>query len=57
MEDFIIWIWGFVFGFGIGVLRGRRSIVREAQALVNETIKEYRDWETDRKSTRLNSSH
>ena len=24
---------------------------------VTELIKKYRDWETDRKSTRLNSSH
>jgi hypothetical protein len=49
MEDFIIWIWGFVFGFGIGVLRGRRSIVREAQALVNETIMEIKNYERSRK--------
>lgn len=41
--DFLLWIWGFVFGFGIGVLRGRRSIVREAQALVAETIMKIRE--------------
>ena len=23
----------------------------------NQAVKQYRDWETDRKSTRLNSSH
>jgi len=43
MEDTLIWIWGFVFGYGIGVLRGRRSIVREAQALVAEAIMKIRE--------------
>lgn len=38
LGDFVLWIWGFVFGFGIGILKGRRSIAREAQELVAETI-------------------
>jgi spore maturation protein SpmA len=42
MEDFIIWMGGFFVGFFVGVIRGRRSIVREAQALVSETILEIR---------------
>ena len=31
--------------------------VAKIQQRYNHTIYEYRDWETDRKSTRLNSSH
>ena len=37
-----------------GVLRTR---TRKDETTITETIREYRDWETDRKSTRLNSSH
>jgi len=42
MEDFIVWIGGFLVGFLVGVIRGRRSIVREAQELVAEAIMEIR---------------
>ena len=42
MEDFIVWMGGFLVGFLVGVIRGRRSIVREAQALVSEAIMEIR---------------
>ena len=42
MEDFIICMGGFLVGFVVGVIRGRRSIVREAQALVSEAIMEIR---------------
>ena len=42
MEDFIVWIGGFLVGFLVGVIRGRRSIVREAQELVTEAIMEIR---------------
>ena len=33
--------------------------IRQMMGLIKETSEEeaYRDWETDRKSTRLNSSH
>ena len=43
MEDFIVWMAGFFVGFFVGVLRGRRSIVREAQALVADAIMEVRE--------------
>ena len=49
MEDTLIWVFGFLVGFIVGVLRGRWSIVREAQALVNETIMEIRNHERSRK--------
>ena len=49
MEDTLIWGCGFFVGFLVGVLRGRRSIVREAQALVNETIMEVKNYERSRK--------
>ena len=49
MENFIVWTGGFLAGFIVGVLRGRRSIVREAQALVNETIMEIKNYERSRK--------
>jgi hypothetical protein len=42
MEDFITWICVFLVGYLLGVLKGRRSIVREAQALVAEAILEIR---------------
>jgi spore maturation protein SpmA len=42
MEDFIVWMGGFLVGFLVGVIRGRRSIVREAQELVAEAIMETR---------------
>jgi spore maturation protein SpmA len=43
MEDFIIWISVFLVGYLLGVLKGRRSIVREAQALVAEAIMQIRE--------------
>ena len=49
MENFIVWGFGFLVGFVVGVLKGRRSIVREAQALVNETIMEVKNYERSRK--------
>lgn len=42
MEDFIVWMGGFLVGFLVGVIRGRRSIVSEAQELVAEAIMEIR---------------
>ena len=42
MEDFIVWMGGFLVGFLVGVIRGRRSIVCEAQELVAEAIMEIR---------------
>ena len=42
MEDFVTWISVFLVGYLLGVLKGRRSIVREAQALVAEAILEIR---------------
>ena len=35
----------------------KRVHVNEEPFETKEEIEEYRDWETDRKSTRLNSSH
>lgn len=49
MENFIVWGFGFLVGFVVGVLRGRRSIVREAQELVANTIMEVRNYERSRK--------
>ena len=43
MEDFIVWMGGFLVGFLVGVIRGRRSIVSEAQELVAETIMKIRE--------------
>ena len=43
MEDFIVWMGGFLVGFLVGVVRGRRSIVREAQELVAQAIMEIRE--------------
>ena len=34
-----------------------RQFYNDSVRSLNQTIKPYRDWETDRKSTRLNSSH
>ena len=42
MEDFIVWMGGFLVGFLVGVIRERRSIVQEAQELVAEAIMEIR---------------
>ena len=42
MENFIICMGGFLAGFIVGVIRGRRSIVSEAQELVAEAIMEIR---------------
>jgi hypothetical protein len=42
MENFIVFIIGVLFGFMFGVLSGRRSIVKEAQALVAQAIMEVR---------------
>ena len=41
------------------ILQGWEKLVKEGKALINqrEQTEAYRDWETDRKSTRLNSSH
>ena len=49
MENFIVWGFGFLAGFIVGVLRGRRSIVREAQELVANAIMEVRNYERSRK--------
>lgn len=46
MEDFIVWMGGFLVGFLVGVIRGRRSIVREAQALVGKAIMEIKEYES-----------
>jgi hypothetical protein len=49
MEDFIVWGFGFLVGFVVGVLKGRRSIVQEAQILVANAIMEVRNYERSRK--------
>ena len=43
MEDTLIWGFGFLVGFLVGVIKGRRSIVSEAQELVAETIMKIRE--------------
>ena len=43
MESALIWGFGFLVGFMVGVIRGRRSIVHEAQELVAQAIMEIRD--------------
>jgi hypothetical protein len=42
MESALILLVGFLVGYIVGVLRGRRSIVTEAQALVSQAIMEVR---------------
>ena len=49
MEDFIICMGGFLAGFRVGVIKGRRSIVQEAQTLVANAIMEIRSNERSRK--------
>ena len=43
MESTLIWAFGFLVGFMVGIVRGRRSIVREAQELVAQAIMEIRE--------------
>ena len=43
MESTLVFGFGFLVGFMVGVVRGRRSIVREAQELVAQAIMEIRD--------------
>ena len=40
-----------------GIMVGSFMVVVESIGGVCTTVEPYRDWETDRKSTRLNSSH
>ena len=49
MEDFIVCMGGFLAGFIVGVIKGRRSIVQEAQMLVANAIMEIRNYERSRK--------
>ncbi len=43
MEITLIFGFGFLVGFMVGVIRGRRSILQEAQELVAQTIIEIRE--------------
>lgn len=43
MESTLVFGFGFLVGFMVGVVRGRRSIVREAQELVAQAIMEIRE--------------
>ena len=49
MENFIVCMGGFLAGFIVGVIKGRRSIVQEAQTLVANAIMEIRNHERSRK--------
>ena len=49
MEDTLIWGFGVLVGYIAGVIRGRRSIVQEAQTLVANAIMEIRNHERSRK--------
>jgi hypothetical protein len=49
MENFIVWGFGFLVGYILGVLKGRHSIVQEAQELVANAIMEVRNYERSRK--------
>ena len=43
MESTLVFGFGFLVGFMVGVVRGRRSIVREAQELVAQAIMEIKE--------------
>ena len=43
MESTLVFGFGFLVGFMVGIVRGRRSIVREAQELVAQAIMEIRE--------------
>ena len=49
MEDTLIWGFGVLVGYIVGVIKGRRSIVQEAQMLVANAIMEVRNYERSRK--------
>ena len=42
---------------GLVVPRGASGVVDVEEVVTERVVGGYRDWETDRKSTRLNSSH
>lgn len=49
MESALIFLAGWLLGVLVGNVHGRRSIIKEAQALVSEAIMEIRDkYETKR---------
>lgn len=43
MESTLVFGFGFLVGFMVGIVRGRRSIVREAQELVAQAIMEIKE--------------